>query len=125
MAGHMTFSIRQEERYIRVDLNKNFSRADLESVVIVSGSLESRSELTPNKLVVVNAEVLDLRFDDLFPQAKFREGIDFASEFKTAIVVYNDVNFGTSRIWQNIMNSPKASIEIFRSEEKAIEWLQN
>ncbi|NQZ55978.1 MAG: hypothetical protein HRT88_00685 [Lentisphaeraceae bacterium] len=120
----MSFTIRQEEAFIRVDLNKGFSSEDLDNVVMKSGALESASEMTPNKLVVVNTPVLDLRFDDLFPPAKHREAIDYTSEFKTAIVVNNDVNFGTSRIWQSIMNSPQVSIEIFRSEEEAIEWLQ-
>ena len=120
----MSFTIKQEEYFIRVDLNKGFSSVDLASVVMASGELESLSEMTPNKLVVINIKVLDLRFDDLFPQAKFRESIDFASEFKTAIVVNNEVNFGTARIWQSIMNSTKASIEIFRSEAEAMEWLQ-
>ena len=48
----------------------------------------------------------------------------FSSPSKVAIVAPKDLSFGTSRIYEAIRQQEGMELEIFRSEQKAMEWLE-
>jgi hypothetical protein len=119
------YEMNLEGNVIRAQLFDGFDKNDLASVIEDLFETEKGLSPVPHKLVIVRAESLDLGFESMFTQARIRRIVEYCSDFKTAIVVNNTVNYGTARMWQSLMNSPQVKVKIFRVGDNAQDWLNS
>jgi hypothetical protein len=119
------YELNLEGNVIRAQLFDGFGKDDLASIVEDLFELEKGLSPVPHKLVIVRAATLDLDFESMFTQAKIREIAEYCSDFKSAIVVNNTVNYGTARMWQSLMESRQVKVKLFRVGDNAHDWLHS
>ena len=119
----MKYHIYPKNDYICYEIFEGFDSQALMLSIAELTKLEQQTANVPDKLIIIKCKVLNLYFDDIFPHAKTRENQTYSSAFKTAIIVNNEINYGIANMWLNSMNSPKATLEIFNSEQEGLEWL--
>lgn len=115
----------REENMIKGEMLEGFKGDDLISMVQDVIKMEEGLSPVPDKLAIVKASMLKLNFQTMLSQSIIRRSMDYCSNFKTAIVVNNSFNYGVVRVWQTLMDSPKAEIQIFQTEDEAYDFLKN
>ena len=88
--------------------------------------IDSEYSIMPNRLV--NLQPLDSfqgDFSAVLYLANMRVAKKFPNHFKSALLVANDFQLGFARMYMTLSASPQITMNIFKDELKAIEWLKN
>jgi hypothetical protein len=87
--------------------------------------VDNEYSILPNRLVNLQAlNSFDGNFDSVLKLAQMRVAKKFPNRFKSALVVANDLQLGFARMFQTLSDNPQVTLEVFRDESTAIEWLK-
>jgi len=86
--------------------------------------LESRGEMTPNRLFDWReADSVTLTFADIERVARDRGSQTHKTNSRTAIIVNSPVKLGLANMWKTMVENDWLEIEVFRDEAEALRWL--
>ena len=87
--------------------------------------IDNKYSILPNRLVNLRAIIsFDGNFNSILDLAKLRIAKKFPNRFKSALVVANNLQLGFARMFQTLSDNPQITLEVFRDELTAIEWLK-
>ena len=87
--------------------------------------IDNEYPIMPNRLVNLQPiKSFDGDFNSVLDLAKVRVAKKFHNQFKSALLVANDLQLGFARMFQTLSDNPQITLEVFMDELKAIEWLK-
>jgi hypothetical protein len=88
--------------------------------------IEKEYSVVPNFIVSLNnVKTFSGDYHSVQKLAKQRAEKTFPNNIFEAILVTNDFQMGFARMYQTVNDNPQLTIEIFKDEAKAIEWIKS
>lgn len=98
---------------------------DIHPLSMEMDTIYKEYSIMPNCLVNLQAmKYFQGDFNAVIDLAELRGAKKFPNQIKSALLVSNDLQLGFARMYQTLSKNPQITIEIFRDELKAIEWLR-
>jgi len=89
-------------------------------------NIEKQYSVVPNFIVSLNnVKTFNGDYHSVQKLATQRAEITFPNKILEAILVTNDFQMGFARMYQIVNNNPQLTVEIFKDEAKAIEWIKS
>lgn len=121
----MPYRLIQESTFLRIVLEGEVSRMDLEDALQELEMLEMSLATSPHRLVdLAGVEVSIVSGGDIFAIAERRKAKSYPNAFRTAIVAPKPAQFGFARMFQTLNNHPFITIRVFTDEALASKWLE-
>ena len=88
--------------------------------------IEEKYSVVPNFIVDIrNVKTLKGDYHSIQKLAAQRRDKKFSNNILEAILVANDFQMGFARMYQTFNDNPQLTIQIFKDEAKAIEWIKS
>ena len=121
----MSVEIVVEADLIRFTLGGVVTEGDLVTLAATADDIERGRNPVPHRITdMTGVTELRIGYPNVKALADRRRSMEFPNPFKSAIVVRTPAQMGIARMFRTLNDNPQITIEVFRDEATALEWLR-
>jgi hypothetical protein len=122
----MAYAMTMDGALLRIRLYETLSDEDLRGLADEVLQLEANCVPTPARVTdLTDLERIDVGFREMLAFVQRRHASPPRQPIRSALVVATEVQYGIARMFQTLNDHPLVSVEIFRKESDALDWVEN
>jgi hypothetical protein len=121
--GDMSVVVERAVGFILVRFDGNLSIAELAQAADLLDAVDRASPGIYRLIDLTAVSGVNLDFGAIARFAEDRRRWSLARRVKAAILVGSDVMFGLARMYEQMLDNPEISVDVFRNRTAAMAWL--
>ena len=122
----MAYAMTMDGALLRIRLYETLSDEDLRGLADEVLQLEANCVSTPARVTdLTGLQRINVGFREMLAFVERRRASPPRQPIRSALIVATDAQYGIARMFQTLNDHPLVSVEIFRSESDALDWVEN